>query len=57
MCNQVAIDALYVPNESVKNPFNITDADWHNAIWQATYKFWGDKNTATDDVVAELKSL
>lgn len=56
MCNQVAIDALNVPNGSVKNPFNITDADWHNGIWQAMYKFWGDKNMTTDDAVAELKN-
>jgi glucose/mannose transport system substrate-binding protein len=53
-CNVVAMDAMSVPNGQVKNPFNITNTDWHNAIWQVMYNFWSDKSMTTDDVVAQL---
>lgn len=54
-CNQVAMDALNVPNGQVANPFNITDTDWHNAIWTVMYNFWSDKAQTTDDAVEALK--
>jgi glucose/mannose transport system substrate-binding protein len=54
-CNKVAMDALAVPNGQVANPFNITDTDWHNAIWTVMYNFWSDKNQTADDVIAALK--
>jgi glucose/mannose transport system substrate-binding protein len=49
-CNQVAMDALNVPNGQVANPFNITNTDWHNAIWTVMYNFWSDKSQTVDDV-------
>jgi len=54
-CNKVAMDALNVPNGQVPNPFNVIDADWNNAIWNAMYNFWSDKNQTADDVIAALK--
>jgi glucose/mannose transport system substrate-binding protein len=54
-CNKVAMAALSVPNGQVANPFNITNSDWHNAIWQVMYNFWSDKSQTTDDAVAALK--
>jgi glucose/mannose transport system substrate-binding protein len=54
-CNKVAMDALNVPNGQVPNPFNVIDADWNNAIWNAMYNFWSDKNQTVDDVIAALK--
>jgi glucose/mannose transport system substrate-binding protein len=54
-CNQVAMDALNVPNGQVANPFNITNTDWHNSIWTVMYNFWSDKNMTTEDVIAALK--
>jgi len=54
-CNKVAMDALNVPNGQVANPFNITDTDWHNAIWTVMYNFWSDKSQTVDDVIANLK--
>lgn len=54
-CNKVAMDALNVPNGQVANPFNITDTDWHNAIWTVMYNFWSDKSQTTDDAIAALK--
>ena len=53
-CNQVAMDALNVPNGQVANPFNITDTDWHNAIWTVMYNFWSDPNQTPDDVAKAL---
>ncbi len=54
-CNKVAMEALNVPDGQVANPFNITDTDWHNAIWTVMYNFWSDKNQTTDDAVEALK--
>ncbi len=54
-CNQVAMDALNVPNGQVANPFNITDTDWHNAIWTVMYNFWSNKDQTPDDAIAALK--
>ena len=54
-CNQVAMDALNVPGGQVANPFNITDTDWHNAIWTVMYDFWSDKSQTPDDAIAGLK--
>ena len=54
-CNKVAMDAMNVPNGSVKNPFNVITGDWNNGIWTAMYDFWSDKNQTTDDAVAALK--
>ena len=53
-CNKVAMDALNVPNGQVANPFNITNTDWHNAIWTVMYNFWSDKSQTVDDVKAAL---
>ena len=54
-CNKVAMDALNVPNGQVANPFNITNSDWHNAIWTVMYNFWSDKSQTPDDVIDNLK--
>jgi glucose/mannose transport system substrate-binding protein len=54
-CNVVAMDAMSVPNGQVKNPFNVIDADWNNAIWTVMYNFWSDKSMTVDDVIADLK--
>ena len=54
-CNKAAMAALQVPNGQVLNPFNITNTDWHNAIWQVMYNFWSDKSQTTDDAIAALK--
>ncbi len=54
-CNKVAMDALSVPNGQVANPFNITDTDWHNGIWNVVYAFWADKNETDDQAVQALK--
>ncbi len=54
-CNKVAMDALNVPNGQVANPFNITDTDWHNAIWTVMFNFWSDKSQTADDVIEGLK--
>lgn len=53
-CNKVAMDALNVPNGQVANPFNITDTDWHNAIWTVMYDFWSNKDQTADDVIDGL---
>ncbi len=55
MCNKVAMDALSKPNGQVANPFNITDTDWHNGIWNAVYAFWADHNQTDDQAVAALQ--
>jgi glucose/mannose transport system substrate-binding protein len=55
MCNKVAMDALSKPNGQVANPFNITDTDWHNGIWNAVYAFWADKSETDDAAVAALQ--
>jgi glucose/mannose transport system substrate-binding protein len=54
-CNEVVIKLLQVPNGTVQNPFNVTDADWHQAIWNAMFGFWSDPNQTADDVIAALK--
>jgi glucose/mannose transport system substrate-binding protein len=54
-CNKVAMDALNLPNGQVANPFNITNSDWHNAIWTVMYNFWSDKTQTPDDVIGNLK--
>ncbi|HEY9013157.1 MAG TPA: ABC transporter substrate-binding protein [Devosia sp.] len=54
-CNVVAMDAMSVPNGQVKNPFNVIDADWNNAIWTVMYNFWSDKSQTVEDVIAALK--
>jgi glucose/mannose transport system substrate-binding protein len=54
-CNKAAMDALNVPNGQVANPFNITNTDWHNAIWTVMYDFWSDDSLTADDVIAGLK--
>jgi glucose/mannose transport system substrate-binding protein len=53
-CNVAAMDALNVPNGQVANPFNITNTDWHNAIWTVMYNFWSDKSQTVDDVKEAL---
>ncbi|HHY50048.1 MAG TPA: carbohydrate ABC transporter substrate-binding protein [Alphaproteobacteria bacterium] len=53
-CNKVAMAALQVPNGQVANPFNITDTDWHNAIWTVMYDFWSDPSQSPDDAIAAL---
>lgn len=53
-CNQVAMDALNKPDAQVLNPFNVIDADWNNAIWNAMFNFWSDDSLTVDDVVDEL---
>jgi glucose/mannose transport system substrate-binding protein len=53
-CNTVAMNALNVPGGQVANPFNITDTDWHNAIWTVMYDFWSDKSQTTDDAIDGL---
>jgi glucose/mannose transport system substrate-binding protein len=53
-CNKAAMDALNVPNGQVANPFNITNTDWHNAIWTVMYNFWSDKSQTVDDVKEAL---
>jgi glucose/mannose transport system substrate-binding protein len=55
VCNQVVLDSLKKPGFSVQNPFNITDTDWLNSIWNVMYTFQGDPNMTTDDVIAQLK--
>jgi glucose/mannose transport system substrate-binding protein len=54
-CNQVVIDQLQVENGTVMNPFNIIDADWNQAIWNAMFSFWSDPNATPDDVIAVLQ--
>jgi glucose/mannose transport system substrate-binding protein len=54
-CNVVAMDAMNVPDGQVKNPFNVIDGDWNNAIWTVMYNFWSDKSMTVEDVVQELK--
>ncbi len=54
-CNEIVLDLLKVPNGTVQNPFNITDADWHQTIWSVMYTFWSDPNQTTDDVIENLK--
>jgi glucose/mannose transport system substrate-binding protein len=54
-CNQVAMDALNVPDGQVANPFNITNTDWHNSIWTVLYNYWSDDGMSTEDAVAALK--
>ena len=53
-CNQVAMDALNVPNGQVPNPFNVIDGDWNTAIWNTMFNFWSDKSQTIDDVVESL---
>ena len=43
------MDALSVPNGQVANPFNITDTDWHNGIWNAMLRVLGQQDETDDD--------
>ncbi|MEF2070065.1 ABC transporter substrate-binding protein [Consotaella aegiceratis] len=54
-CNQVVLKLLQVPDGTVQNPFNISDADWHHAIWDVMYAFWSDDSQTADDVIEDLK--
>jgi ABC-type glycerol-3-phosphate transport system substrate-binding protein len=54
-CNQLVLDSLKKPGFSVQNPFNITDTDWLNSIWNVMYTFQGDPSMTTDDVITQLK--
>jgi glucose/mannose transport system substrate-binding protein len=54
-CNQLVLDSLKKPDFSVQNPFNITDTDWLNSVWNTMYTFQGDAKMTTDDVVAALR--
>ena len=54
-CNQLVLDSLKKPGFSVQNPFNISDADWHNSVWNTMYTYQGDKDMTVDDVIAELR--
>lgn len=54
-CNVVAMDALNVPDAQVKNPFNVIDSDWNNAIWTVMYNFWSDPSMTVDQVIEDLK--
>lgn len=54
-CNLVVQDLLAVEGGTVQNPFNISDADWHQAIWAAMFDFWSDPEMTTEEVVANLK--
>ena len=49
------MDSLKKPDFSVQSPFNISDADWVRSVWNVMFKFWGDQNMTSDDVVKELK--
>jgi glucose/mannose transport system substrate-binding protein len=55
-CNQLVLDSLRKPGFSVQNPFNISDPDWHNSVWNTMYTFQGDPNMTADDVIETFKS-
>ena len=55
-CNVLVLDSLKDESKSVQSPFNIADADWIRSVWNVMFKFWGDPNMTSDDVVKELKS-
>ncbi len=55
ICNTVVLDALQDPTMGVQNPFNISDGDWHNSIWDVMFNFWSDPTMTTDEAVEELK--
>ena len=55
VCNKVVLDSLAKPDMSVQNPFNISDADWVRSVWNVMFKFWGDPNETSDDVIKQLK--
>jgi len=55
ICNKVVLDALAKPDMSVQSPFNISDSDWVRSVWNVMFKFWGDQNMTSDDVIKELK--
>jgi glucose/mannose transport system substrate-binding protein len=54
-CNMLVLDSLKKPDFSVQSPFNIADADWVRSVWNVMFKFWGEPNMTTDDVIKELK--
>ena len=55
VCNKVVLDSLAKPGMSVQNPFNISDSDWVRSVWNVMFKFWGDQNMTSEDVIKELK--
>ena len=54
-CNLLVLDSLKDESKSVQNPFNISDSDWVRSVWNVMFKFWGDQNMTSDDVIKELK--
>ncbi|QQA43506.1 ABC transporter substrate-binding protein [Pelagovum pacificum] len=54
-CNIVVQDLLAVDGGAVQNPFNISDSDWHQAIWAVMFDFWSNPDMTTEDVVADLQ--
>ena len=55
-CNQLVLDSLKKPGFSVQNPFNISDTDWLNSVWNTMYTFQGDPNMTADDVIEDFRS-
>lgn len=54
-CNLLVLDSLKKPGFSVQNPANIADSDWSRSVWNVMFKFWGDPNMTSDDVIKALK--
>jgi glucose/mannose transport system substrate-binding protein len=54
-CNTLVLDSLKDESKSVQNPFNIADSDWVRSVWNVMFKFWGDPNETSDDVIKQLK--
>ena len=48
--------SLKKPGFSVQNPFNISDTDWLNSVWNTMYTFQGDPNMTADDVIEDFRS-
>ncbi|MER8613877.1 extracellular solute-binding protein [Mesorhizobium sp. M0435] len=55
-CNQLVLDSLKKPGFSVQNPFNISDTDWLNSVWNTMYTFQGDPDMTVDDVIGDFRS-
>ena len=55
ICNQVVLDALQDPTRGVQNPFNISDGDWHNSIWDVMFNYWSDPDMSSDEAIEELR--
>ncbi|MFI0842992.1 ABC transporter substrate-binding protein [Mesorhizobium sp. IMUNJ 23232] len=55
-CNQLVLESLKKPGFSVQNPFNISDPDWQNSVWNTMYTFQGDPDMTPDDVIEAFKS-